>query len=190
MPNQPKPLDLNLLPEQHRPDRVRALFLATILLVLALIIGLLPVTLAWQRVKRQSAAQQTTLEQALSQLQGQQSQQGDREALEQRIEETQKRLQLLQAETGFVQNWQRTHAPDIIAAVSATGASEILLTEINQTEEELTLTGQTASQAQVLEYARALQATSEFTDARIEMMNSTSPPGSPPVVQFIIKTTD
>ncbi len=190
MPRQSKPLDLNLLPSQYRHRQVAVLNVVGFLLITGLLVGLIPVTLTWRQTSRHSEIQHAALDQSLTQLQAQPGLQDELQALNQQIDELQTRLQLLEAEAGFVQGWQTAHAPAIIAAVAAAPALEIILTEINQQEMALTLTGETESQAQVLEYAHALQATAEFTDVRIEMLSSISPPGSPPVVQFIIQTTE
>ena len=190
MPRQSKPLDLNLLPSQYRRRQVTVLNVVGFFLVIGLLVGLLPVTLTWWQTSQQSEIQQAALDQSLAQLQAQTGVQDEMQALNQQIDALQTRLQLLKAEAGFVQGWQTAHAPAIIAAVAASPASEIILTEINQQEMELTLTGETESQAQVLEYARALQATAKFTNVRIEMLSSVAPPGSPPVVQFVIQTTE
>ncbi|MEA3309022.1 MAG: PilN domain-containing protein [Chloroflexota bacterium] len=190
MTSRSNPPDLNLLPQQYRPRQVTAPQVLGMLLIIGLCIGLIPVTLTSWQSRQRSQEQQVALDQSLAQLQAQDGAPDEMQALNQQIDDLQTRLQLLQAETGFVQGWQTAHAPAIIAAVAASPASEIILTEINQQEMELTLTGKTESQAQVLEYARALQVTAKFTNVRIEMLSSVAPPGSPPVVQFIIQTTE
>lgn len=185
MNNETQPLNLNLLPERYQEHRVKWQTLAIVLLSVGLLIGMVPGFLALRREHAMTAAEQQQLETLLAQSQQLQTEQLELETINQQLADTLARIQLLQGEAIFLSQWQTPHAPDIIAAVDAR-APGITLNTLSQAGARLTVQGKTNSQAQVLEYARALQATGKFRNVRIEVLENHTPPDALPTVTFTI----
>jgi Tfp pilus assembly protein PilN len=168
---QSRPLDLDILPEQHRPRRIAAAVAVGLVLAVALLLGLIPVygVLTTQQARTANA-------------------EVDQEEIENvgnQIEEVRALIIRLQAEAGTL-GQERTYRSDGIAAAVSSLVPRINVTAITQEENVFTVSGEAGSQALVLDYARALQVSGEFVNVFILSMINVDPLGMAPDVQFSI----
>ena len=183
--SQARYIDLNILPERYRPRRLTGLMAALIILAVALAMGLIPAYSLLQTERARTLSVQARLAQAEATLAQIQVNAAALEEVEQQIAQVQAEIAQLQAEYQALSQWQADRSSGITSVVFAL-LPGIRLTGITQQESFLTIQGEAGSQALVLDYARALQATGEFRNVRILSMVNTDPLGLAPDVRFSI----
>ncbi len=184
-----EPLDLNLLPEQHRGFQLRVWHIALALVALGLLISLVPNVQAFRKEQAATATVEKQLEQALQLLETLQIDQDELADINQRINETQVRLQRLQEEATVLKQQMDTRSPGIITAV-VQRPDNVFLTRLEQGSQRLIVMGSTDSEFGVLDYARFLEASGRFVNVRIEVMESLTSSLPQPRVTFTIIAED
>lgn len=185
-----QPIDLNILPERYRPRRFslgRTLF---VLAAAAVILGLIPAYLAEQSARDETAAMQTQVDQARLTLEQAQAAQAELEAeierVGQQIELTQAELERLQVELDGLRQRQTPETAVGIRAIVETLVPRVRLTSVTQIGQNFQVSGAAGSQALVLDYARAFEATGQFANVRIISIENKDPSGVAPDVKFVI----
>ncbi|MDY7075610.1 MAG: PilN domain-containing protein [Chloroflexota bacterium] len=182
---QSRPLDLNILPERHRPRRVTVATVVGMVVVVALLLGLLPAYGLLTAQQARTAKAQARLAQAEATLVQNQIEQEELGNVEQQIEDVRVLLSRLQAESGAL-GQERIYRSDGIAATVSSLIPRIEVTTIVQEDNVFTITGEAGSQALVLDYARALQTSGQFANVFILSMVNVDPLGIAPDVEFSI----
>jgi Tfp pilus assembly protein PilN len=182
---QSRPLDLDILPEQHRPRRIAAAVAVGLVLAVALLLGLIPVYGVLTTQQARTANAEARLAQVKANLAQNQVDQEEIENVGNQIEEVRALIIRLQAEAGTL-GQERTYRSDGIAAAVSSLVPRINVTAITQEENVFTVSGEAGSQALVLDYARALQVSGEFVNVFILSMINVDPLGMAPDVQFSI----
>jgi len=170
-----EPLDLNLLPEQHRGFQLKVWHIALSLVALGLLVSLLPNVQAFRKERAATATVEEQLEQAMNLLETLQIDQDALDDLNEKIIELEQRIQQLQEEAALLRQQADTRLPGLITAIAQRPAG-ITLTLLDQGNQQLTLQGYTDTQLQVLDYARLLETSGRFVNVRIEVIESSEPP--------------
>lgn len=166
-----EPLDLNLLPEQHRGFQLRVWHIALALVALGLLISLAPNVQAFRKEQAATATVEKQLEQAMDLLEVLQIDQNALNDLDQKIIELEQRIQQLQEEAALLRQQADSRLPGLITAIVQKPA-DVTLTHLKQASSQLIVNGFTTTQFQVLDYARLLQESARFTNVRIETIES------------------
>lgn len=180
-----RPIDINLLPAQYRPRRIRPLQVVLVLVAAALMLGLIPSILTLQGERARTQEVRARIDEAKIALTRVRENQQELEQVEAEIARIREEIAQLQAELATVGGEQPKRARGIAAAVTVVFPG-IRLTGITQEGTTLTVEGEAGSQALVLDYARALQETQVFQLVRILSIINTDPSGIAPDVQFSI----
>ncbi len=188
---QSQPLDLNILPERYRSRPVAASTVLLVTVAAILLIGLVPAydLVADAQVQTtQLKARLLTAQTTLAQTQSEQAQ------LEQQLQETTQQIEQahtqiarLRAELSALSQQRTSRSAGVAAAVAAL-VPRVHIATIAQQEDSFVLTGQAGSQGLVLDYARALQASGQFTNVRILSMVNADLLGLIPDINFSIET--
>ncbi|HID90115.1 MAG TPA: hypothetical protein EYH27_04135 [Anaerolineales bacterium] len=182
---QARSIDLDILPERYRPRRLTAVMALFIILAMALVMGLAPAISALRVERARTLSVQARLAQVETALAQVQVNKSSLEEMEQQIAQVQAEIDQLQAEYQALSRWQADRSSGITSAVFSL-LPGVRLTGITQEDRFLTIRGEAGSQALVLDYARALQASGEFRNVRILSMVDTDPLGMAPDVRFSI----
>ena len=187
---QSRPLDLNILPAQYRPRHIKLSMVAAVVVVIAALLGLVPMYNALTAAHAQTVELESRLTQAKGKLVQTQAERAQAEeqlaALAQQISQSQAEIVRLQTEYSTLNRQRLPRSANIAAAIAAL-VPRIRVKTIVQEGDTLTLTGQAGSQGLVLDYARALQASDRFNKAQILSMVDADPLGLIPDVEFSIQ---
>ncbi len=178
-------VDLDLLPERYQPRRLTLLMALLIILAAAMVMGLAPAITALRAERARTLSVQARLAQAETALAQVQVNKRALEEVEQQIAQVQAEIDQLQAEYEALSRWRADRSSGITSAVFSL-LPGVRLTGITQRGSSLTIRGEAGSQALVLDYARALQASGEFRNVRILSLVDTDPLGLAPDVRFSI----
>lgn len=185
-----QPIDLNILPEQYRPRQFSLGRLLLLAAATAVVAGLGLVFLAWQNARADTASLQTQLDAARLTLDEAQAAQvelnSDVERVGQEIEMIEEELIRLRSELAGLGQQQLPETAVGIRAIVETEVPRVRLTSVTQLHQSFRVNGSAGSQALVLDYARAFEATGEFGNVRILGMENDDPPGTIPDVKFVI----
>lgn len=184
---QTHPIDLDLLPVPYRPRRLTLLAGLLILLGAALLMGLFPAVSALRAEHARALNAQVRLAQAETALAQVQVDRAALDQVERQIVQARDQIAQLQAEAQTVSQWQTGRAAGVASAILA-ALPGVRLTGITQEGAAFTISGEAGSQALVLDYARALQATGAFHNVRILSMVNSDPLGIAPEVRFAVLT--
>lgn len=182
---QPRPLDLDVLPEQYHPRRVTLRMVLGALVVVATMSGLIPLYRLFDDQRAQIAAAQVRLDQAQAALGQAQVDQAELESLSQQIEQVHAEIARIREEAGVLGEWRVLRSDGVATAVS-TLVPRVEIRSVAQDEARFVVSGRAGSQTLVLDYARALQASGQFTNVRILSLLNTDPLGLAPEVEFAI----
>jgi len=182
---QVRPIDLDLLPVPYRPRRLTALAGVLILLAAALVMGLVPAVSALQAEHARTLSAQARLAQMETALAQAQVNQAALNELEGQIAQVRDEIAQLEAEYEAISRWRTGRSSGIASAIFS-ALPGLRITGIIQQETAFTISGEAGSQALVLDYARALQATGTFRNVRILSMVNTDPSGMAPEVRFSV----
>ncbi|MFQ6100200.1 MAG: PilN domain-containing protein [Anaerolineae bacterium] len=163
---QPRPLDINILPEQYRPWRITARVAVTTVVLAALLLGLIPAYTVLAVTRARTTEAQLRLDQAQVALTRAQVDQGQLEQINQQIEQTRSQITQLNAELDAVSQ-RRTPRSAGIMAISSALVPQVHITTVTQDGDTFVFHGEADSQELVLNYARALQSSGQFTNVRI-----------------------
>lgn len=179
-----QPLDMNLLPDAYRQKRA-PLWLPMLAILLALLLlGLVPLFRNLRQTQAAVAAAQADARAALTAIPNDEDDQALLAELQRQIAEAEDRRRLLEGETQFLRQTRPRYMPSLSTAATAQQQGTTLHS-LELDGPKLTLQGSTLSQALVLDYARALQATGYYNAVQImEMLEEDT--GSPPLVSFTI----
>ncbi len=178
-------IDLNILPERYQPRRLTLVMALLVILAMALVMGLAPAISLLRAERARTLSVQARLAQAETALAQVQVNKRALEEVEQQIAQVQAEIDQLQAEYQALSRWQADRSSGITSIVFSL-LPGVRLTGITQEDRFLTIQGEAGSQALVLDYARALQASGEFRNVRILSMVDTDPLGVAPDVRFSI----
>lgn len=179
-------VDINILPAHYRPRVISLKQTLLGLALLALLGGLGPVYWAWTQASAQTAARQVELAHLKAALAQARLDQEQLETIQQQIDQTHAERERLQAESRQIGMNQSPRAAGLAIAVASL-VPRVNIAAITQNAATYTVTGQAGSQALVLDYARALQASAGFARVRIISMIDTDPLGIAPDVKFEIE---
>lgn len=179
-------VDINILPAHYRPRVISFKQILTGLALVALVGGLLPVYWAWTQASAQTAARQVELARLKAALTQARLDREQLETIQKQIDQTRAEIERLQAESRQFGIDQSPRAAGVAIAVASL-VPRVNIAAITQNASTYTITGQAGSQALVLDYARALQASAGFARVRIVSMVDTDPLGIAPDVRFEIE---
>lgn len=186
---QPRPLDLNILPERYRPRHITVPMTATVIIAATLLLGLVSAYDALTAARARTALLQVRLAQtkaALAETQSEQAQLEEQlEGIGQQIEQARAEIARLRTEFGALSQQRTPRSAGIAAAVAAL-VPRVHIATVAQEADAFILGGQAGSQGLVLDYARALQASGQFANVRILSMANSDPLGVTPEVEFSI----
>lgn len=153
---QPRPLDINILPQRYRPAQVQSSVSIGILVGAALLFGLMPAYAVLARARNDTAVLEARLEQVQTDLALSQEGAGELESVIQQIDET--REQLTQMETQLATVGEgRPPRSEGIAAIAGSLAGDVELSNISQKGSIFVITGLANNETQVLNYVNALE---------------------------------
>ena len=178
-------VDLNILPERYQPRRLTFIMVVLIVLAIGLAMGLVPAYSLLRAEQARTLSAEARLAQAETDLAQVQVSRAALEEVEQQIDQARVEVDRLRAEYQALQGWQEDRSSGITSVVFSL-LPGVRLTAIVQKGPFLTVQGEAGSQALVLDYARALQASGEFRNVRILSMVDTDPLGLAPDVRFSI----
>jgi Tfp pilus assembly protein PilN len=169
-----QPLDLNILPERYRPRRIRLTMVGAVLGVVAVLLGLVPVYNALSSAQSRTAYLETRLDQVRASLTQAQAVQVELQEqiteLDQQVEASRDQTVRVRAELDTLRRQHTTHHSESIAVAVAVVLPRVQIVRLVQEGGVLTVRGEAGSQALVLDYARALQASGQFANVRIVSM--------------------
>jgi len=181
---QAQPLDINILPEQYRPRHVTTPVAVAVLVTAVLLLGLIPAYAVLAVTRDRIAEAQLRLDHAQATLGQAQAEQAQLEQVNQQIEQVREQIAQLDAEIGTVSR-QDTPRSGGITAIAAALVPSVRVTTISQDGDTFTVTGEVDDQTLVLDFARALQSSGQFTNVRI--LSITSADTTMPHVEFLIQ---
>jgi len=159
-------VDINILPEELRPQRYPALFVLGILVLLAASLALIPLYQAEQAVGDETTRLQTELDLISSDLALVQTDLGKVKGLQRQLEAVETDLASWNEERQAVLGDAQELSKDLLAAVLDLPPG-VSLSSVTGGNEQMTLTGQALNSGAVFEYARALEESGRFSEARI-----------------------
>lgn len=159
-------VDINILPEELRPQRYPALFVLGILVLLAASLALIPLYQAEQAVGDETTRLQTELNLISSDLALVQTDLGKVKGLQRQLEAVETDLASWNEERQAVLGDAQELSKDLLAAVLDLPPG-VSLGSVTGGDEQMTLTGQALNSGAVFEYARALEESGRFSEARI-----------------------
>lgn len=159
-------VDINILPEELRPQRYPALFVLGILVLLAASLALIPLYQAEQAVGDETTRLQTELNLISSDLALVQTDLGKVKGLQRQLEAVETDLASWNEERQAVLGDTQELSKDLLAAVLDLPPG-VSLGSVTGGDEQMTLTGQALNSGAVFEYARALEESGRFSEARI-----------------------
>lgn len=177
-------LDMNLLPDAYRQKRA-PLWLPMLAVLLALLLlGLVPLFRNLTQAQAAVATAQTDVRAALKAVPSGEDDLALLEELQRQIAAAENRRRLLEGETQLLGQTRPRYMPSLSTAVAAQQPGTTLH-GMGLVGPKLTLQGRALSQALVLDYARALQATGYYSTVQItEMLEEDA--GNLPMVKFVI----
>ena len=153
---QPRPLDINILPQRYRPAQVQSSASIGILVGAALLFGLMPAYALFSRARNDTAVLETRLEQVQAELAQSQAGAGELESVVQQIDQAREQLAQLEAQLATVGEG-RPPRSEGIAAIAGSLAGDVELSSISQKGNTFVITGKAGNETQVLNYVNALE---------------------------------
>lgn len=171
---QPRPIDINVLPEKYRQGQVKTRVAVAVVVAAAMLFGLLPTLVVLGGARNQTERLETRLGRAEVQLDQAQVSRGQLEQLNGQIDQAREQLDQIRTGLGAL-NRSRPLRSDAIKAVIRSLAESVHIATITQQQDTFLLTADATSQADMLGYARALQSSGQFGNVRIVSVINTDP---------------
>jgi Tfp pilus assembly protein PilN len=153
---QPRPLDINILPQRYQPAQIQSSASIGILVGAALLFGLMPAYAFLSRARSDTAVLEARLEQAQADLAQSQAGAGELESVIQQIDQAREQLAQLEAQLATVGEG-RPPRSEGIAAIAGSLAGDVELSSISQQGNTFVITGRASDESQVLNYVNALE---------------------------------
>ena len=160
-------VDLNILPEELRPRRYPPLYMLGILALLAASLALIPLYQAQRAAGDETARLQAELDLMSHNLTLVQVDLGKVKGLQRQLEGVEAATASLNEQRQGVLGDEQELSKDLSTAVLNLPEGLLSLTSVTETDGQMTLTGQMVSQEDAFEYARMLESSGRFSEARI-----------------------
>lgn len=181
---QPKPPDINILPERYRPRHVPTPVAVAIVVVAVLLFGLMPAYALLRSQQARTAELEGRLDQMEAALDEAQVDQQQLQTLKERIEQTREEIDQVRTELAIVGQGRMQRSTGIQAAVGGLTA-DMSLGLIVQRGDTFEISGEALGEAQVLDYARVLQSSGRFSSAQV--LSIVALDGQAEAVEFVVE---
>lgn len=179
-----RPLDINILPEEHRPRGLSTQMIVLIAAAALLVLGLIAAYVILSGAQHRTDDLRTRLSQAKEAL-------ADADASPAQLEEVEKQIEQTRAQKAHVQEMlgtlgqRRTLRSACVSDPVVALASGVRVVGITQDGDACIVTGEARSKRLALDYARAIRSRGQFANVFIVSLNEPDPESS--IIEMTIR---